>query len=95
MSKFYVYILLAENYNRNYVGKTNEPRRRLLEHNQGKNISTKAYKPWKIIYTETFSSENDARERERYLKSGVGRELKKSIIDHYRGVEQSGSSSGS
>ena len=95
MDKFYVYILLDKTGNHNYTGKTNNLGRRLAEHNQGKHVSTKAFSPWKMVYTEEFSSEQEARKREAYLKSGSGRELRKSILDKYRGVEQPGSSSGS
>ena len=95
MNEYYVYILVVNNYSRSYVGKTNNPRRRIAEHNQGKHISTKAYRPWKMIHLEKFNSEEDARKREKYLKSGSGRELKRLVINIYRGVEQSGSSPGS
>ena len=52
---------------------SNDPERRLTEHNSGKNRSTKAYKPWKIVYTESFMTLTEARKREVFLKTGHGR----------------------
>ena len=58
---------------------TTDLARRLNEHNSGKTKSIKAYIPWKIIYTEEYDSEIEARKREKYLKSGSGREYLKQI----------------
>ena len=63
-----------------YVGQTDNLQRRLEEHNKGKNRTTKPYKPFKLILREIFKTRIEARKREKYLKSGCGREyLKKSI----------------
>lgn len=62
-----------------YVGLTNNVERRLIEHNNGENRSTKAYKPFDLISIETFETRVDARVREKYLKSGVGKEVLKKI----------------
>jgi len=63
-----------------YVGQTDNLQRRLEEHNKGKNRTTKPYKPFKLILGEIFKTRIEARKREKYLKSGCGREyLKKSI----------------
>lgn len=69
-----VYILWSEENKRTYVGMSTHLEERLKEHNAGYNKSTKAYRPWKIIHTEVFSDFNSARKREKYFKSGVGRE---------------------
>ena len=53
---YYVYILESEKSGRHYVGLTSNLKRRLTEHNEGKVKSTKRYRPWKIIYTEEFST---------------------------------------
>ncbi|MGB4843016.1 MAG: GIY-YIG nuclease family protein [Ferruginibacter sp.] len=62
-----------------YVGMSNNVSRRILEHNAGENKSTKAYKPFILIYTETFATRIEAREKEKYLKSGIGKEYLKSL----------------
>jgi putative endonuclease len=51
----------------------------LKEHNFGKTKSTKGFIPWKLIYQEQIGARSDARKREKYLKSGVGKEFLKSL----------------
>ena len=63
---WYVYVLSCEG--EIYIGFTNDVDRRLEQHNSGKNSSTKG-KLWKLAYFEAYASENDARQRERSLKS--------------------------
>ena len=77
---WFVYVLRSDINGDLYKGLTNYLERRLSEHNSGKNISTKAYAPWKIVYFEKFMTRIEARNREKFLKSGEGREFLKSII---------------
>ena len=65
-----------------YVGFTNDVERRIREHNQGLTKSTKGYRPWELIYKEELASRIEARAREKYLKSGVGKEFLKSKLFH-------------
>jgi len=67
------YVLYSPNFDRIYIGLTNNIERRIKEHNAGRNRSTKAYRPWKIIQTDKFETRIDARKREKYLKSYRGR----------------------
>ena len=60
---------------------TSDIQNRLKEHNTGKQKSTKAYRPWKLLYLEEFSSRVEARNREKYFKSGVGREYLNEKLD--------------
>lgn len=76
-----VYVLLSEVKPIKYVGFTSDINRRLKEHNSGLSKFTKAYKPWKLVYKEEFESRQEARNREKYLKSGFGREFLKNILD--------------
>ncbi len=57
------------------VGQTKNMALRLKEHNAGKTKSIKPYIPYKVIYTENFKSRLEAVNREKYLKSGAGREF--------------------
>jgi len=75
---FTVYAIQSEVDKRIYVGFTEDLTRRLKEHNSGKTISTKGYRPWKLFYTEVLENRFAAREREKYLKSGIGKEFSKS-----------------
>lgn len=68
----YVYVLYSDVTKNFYVGFTHDLKKRVAEHNKGLNFSTKAYKPWALIYYEAHTSESDARRREEYLKTTAG-----------------------
>ena len=68
---WYVYVL-QNKHGSWYIGSTRNLRKRILSHNSGKNRSTKYGVPWKVIYCEISTNQQDARARERYLKSGMG-----------------------
>jgi putative endonuclease len=74
-----VYAIRSSSRNYVYVGMTNDLERRLKEHNNRENRSTKAYKPFTLIYSEEFPDRISARIKERYLKSGVGKEFLKTL----------------
>ena len=76
---FTVYVLKSLIKNFHYVGFTDNLERRFTQHNLGYERSTKAYKPFKLIYTEVVATREEAREREKFLKSGKGREFIKSL----------------
>lgn len=81
---FYVYCLQSnKDTDQLYFGYTNDLKRRLLEHNTGQNTSTKRYMPWKVIYYEACISEVDAKRRETYLKTSMGRRMFKRRIKDY------------
>ena len=63
-----------------YVGFTEDIERRIKEHNSGKTTSTKGYRPWELIYYENCEERLEARNREKYLKSGIGKEFIKTKI---------------
>jgi putative endonuclease len=76
---FTVYAIKSKVDKRIYVGLTNELERRLKEHNLGHTKSTRAYKPWFLIYQEMVETRDQARKREKYFKSGCGKEFLKTI----------------
>lgn len=55
--------------------------KRIGQHNRRENKSTKAFVPWVLIYDEEFNSRSDARKKEKYLKSGIGREFIKTLLN--------------
>jgi len=65
---FYVYLIQSKKDKELYVGSTNNLKRRLLEHNQGLNFSTKHRIPFELVYFEGYKSEEDTRHREHNLK---------------------------
>jgi putative endonuclease len=56
-----------------YIGSTDDFKRRIVEHNQGKCETTKYRLPIELVYFEACRSLKAAREREQQLKSGFGR----------------------
>ena len=96
---FFVYILISKKDNRFYTGLTDDMHKRVESHNKGSVESTKNRRPLELIYYEAYTDKRDAEGREKFLKSGSGKRfLNKQLkfcLSSYRGVEQSGSSSGS
>ncbi len=78
---YFVYILKSEIDSRLYKGFTNNLERRIKEHNIGKHKSTKPYRPWVLVHYEKVETREEAREREKYFKSGIGRDYLKKILD--------------
>ncbi len=65
---YYVYVIQAQtDNNKFYLGSTTELRRRMEQHNQVKNESTKTHQ-WELVYYEAYVTESAAREREHKLK---------------------------
>jgi putative endonuclease len=77
----FTYVLYSVEFDRFYTGMTKDVVKRLEQHNSKQNKSTKAFIPWKLIHVEQFATRIEAREREKYLKSGIGREFIKSKLD--------------
>jgi putative endonuclease len=77
---FFVYVLNSLNRNYIYVGMTSDLERRVSDHNSGYNKTTKPYMPFDIVLVEEYSTRILARQREKYLKSGIGKEYLKSLI---------------
>ena len=73
---YYVYIIKSEYYkDRYYTGYTKDVKRRLAEHNSGKDQYTKSYRPWQLKSYVAFTDKERALAFERYLKTGSGRVL--------------------
>ena len=72
----YVYILRLSNGDL-YKGVTNDLRRRIDEHTNGKVESTKHYRPFVFVGYEAYRTESDALRREKFLKTTEGGRLLK------------------
>jgi putative endonuclease len=77
---YIVYVVRSKVGNRLYVGFTENIERRVKEPNSGKTKSTKGYIPWNLVYTEEVNDRKSARKREKYLKSGCGKEYLKILL---------------
>lgn len=80
VSRYYVYILLSFTDGGLYIGFTNNLKRRLIQHVSGQVKSTHLRAPFKLIHYEYFIDNNDAKARERFLKSGYGRKQLKEFL---------------
>jgi len=80
---YYIYILQSQKDNTFYVGISDNPERRLIEHNKGKSKYTSKKLPWIIIYIEQCNNRSEAREREKHLKSYNGVREKRDIISKH------------
>ncbi|MCK6618720.1 MAG: GIY-YIG nuclease family protein [Cyclobacteriaceae bacterium] len=58
---------------------TEDLQKRLALHNAGKVRSTKGYRPWEMVYNEKYLTKDDARTRELFLKTGIGRRFLKDL----------------
>ena len=74
---FKVYVIYSVDFDRYYIGNSNNLEKRIDQHNAGKTKSTKAFIPWKVVYTEEYKTRIEARNREKYLKSAAGRRWRK------------------
>ncbi|MBA0884638.1 GIY-YIG nuclease family protein [Flavobacterium undicola] len=83
MEEFVVYILYSEKFNKNYTGFTSNLIERFKSHNHLSNKGyTLKFRPWIVIHVEFFDSKTEAMNREKHLKTGIGREFIKNIIQN-------------
>ncbi|MBU3942957.1 GIY-YIG nuclease family protein [Patescibacteria group bacterium] len=80
---FYTYILESLKDGKLYIGYTNNLRRRFKEHNNGKSFATAHRKPFNLIYYEAYLNKEDAKEREKFFKTGWGRQYIGKKLKHY------------
>lgn len=80
---YYVYVLQSLKFKSFYIGYTTDLRKRFKEHNDGKSLATKPFRPYKLIYYEAFLNKLDAKNREEYLKSGYGRRTIRKLLGEY------------
>ncbi len=80
---YYVYILQSKNNGELYVGCTNDLKKRIQEHNSGLVFSTKSKLPYVIIHYEAFLEKTDAFLREKWLKTGWGRNYLQKTLKNY------------
>ncbi len=82
-SMWHVYVLESKIDGEKYVGITNNLKRRLAMHNSGKVFATRDRFPFHIIYIETLLNQHDAAAREKFLKSGWGKNYISRTLKHY------------
>jgi putative endonuclease len=73
--EYCVYAIKSEVRKYIYVGLSDNPERRVQQHNTGKERTTKPYALFKTILIEKYNSRPEARNREKYLKTGIGKDF--------------------
>ena len=83
---YWVYIIYCKPFDRYYIGYSEDPNHRLIEHNEGINRSTKFGAPdWVLVYTESFRSRIDAMRREKAIKARKSKKYIQSLITLSKG----------
>lgn len=80
---YFVYVLQSKKDGLWYTGYTKDVENRLKSHNSGQVLSTKGRIPFDLIYWECCLNQQDATRREKYLKSGNGKNYLKNRLKHY------------
>lgn len=80
---FYTYVLQSLIDGRFYTGYTNNLGKRFKDHNRGMVFATKTRIPFRIIYYEACLNKKDAKQREKYLKTGIGKRYLKQRLKEY------------
>jgi len=77
---YYTYVLQSLTSGRYYIGQTSDLSQRLDRHKENLVTSTKNRCPWKLVYSEHYSTRSEAIKREKYLKSLKKRQAIEQII---------------
>jgi putative endonuclease len=80
---FYVYVLISSKDGKQYVGFSEDIKRRVEDHSSGKVESTRGRRPLELIYYEAYLDRLDAEGREKFLKSGAGKRFLTKQLKHY------------
>ncbi len=80
---YYVYVLKSLSDQKHYTGMSIDLEKRLRKHNRGAKgtPSTRSRGPFSLVYCERVATRVEARRREKFLKSGFGREFIKNFVE--------------
>ncbi len=77
---YFVYILQSQKNGRFYIGSSDNPQRRLAEHNSGQTTALKYLRPLEILFIQECSDRIEARRLELRLKKFKSRTVIEKII---------------
>lgn len=80
---YYTYVLRSLTTGNKYTGYTNDLRKRLTQHNAKKSKYTKSRGPYEVMYYEACKNEEDAKARETYLKTGMGKRFLRNRLKRF------------
>jgi len=80
---FYIYIIYSESADRYYIGHTNDPERRLTEHNSTEDVKfTTKFRPWILLLSfEVSNVRSEAIKMERFIKKQKSRIFIRKLIE--------------
>ena len=88
---YFIYALKSEATDSSYVSYASDLGKRLIENNNGKSLSTKGKRPWRLVYKEEHTTSSEAVSRENHFKSVEGRlELEakgRAVVSTGRGID--------
>ena len=64
----YTYLLRSERWGTFYTGISKNPMIRVVEHNRGNLKTTRAGRPWRLVYVKSHANYTEARRHEKWLK---------------------------
>ncbi|MCX6717903.1 MAG: GIY-YIG nuclease family protein [Candidatus Taylorbacteria bacterium] len=79
----YVYVLKSKKDKDLYVGCTKDLKARIILHNAKKVGSTAKRVPFVLIYYEAYINSIDAYNREKFMKTGYGRNYIKKVLSNF------------
>ncbi len=77
---FSVYILYSKEFDRYYIGQTNNIENRIKRHNSGYVRSTKSNRPWSIVFQAKMKDRSTTMQLESKLKSHKSRDKIEELI---------------
>ena len=78
---YYVYILYSKNFDRYYVGQTNDVERRLIEHNENPRMTyTHKLRPWVLVAQYEVETRSHAMKLEKYIKRMKSRKIVERLV---------------
>lgn len=77
---YYFYVLKFRENKKLYKGFTNDLKRRISDHRSGQSSFTSKNGEFDLIFYESYLAKEDAKNAEKYFKTGHGREVLKEKI---------------
>ncbi len=79
-----LYIIYSIKWDQFYVGQTDDLKDRIKRHNEGRSKATRGGEPWRLEYTEDFTTRSEAMKREYEIKRKKSRRYIEWLIDDNR-----------
>jgi len=81
---YYFYIIQSLKDKSFYIGYSQDPETRLKKHNNSNKGYSATKKPWKLVYTEKFSTKTEAIKREKFLKKQKNKDFYLKLIQNFK-----------